>query len=194
MTRELTPNDVASAYALLAVLPFARPIDPALLAALVKTYRAAEVSGSQLHEAASWAAQTQASWPAPAVLIQRVRTQHARNQGHPDETAEEAWGHVRRVMQSGWHGTGLPPHLSARARGAFAAACNPEWSIFWSTALTSEMVSHRSRFVDAYRAGATLDSALLAHEARKRQELIPGFAGAPRALPYDSSNDWKVGL
>lgn len=193
MANPITPQDVASAYALLTVLPFSKPIEASLVAALVHAYRAAEVSGEQLKEAASWAAQTQQAWPAPAVLIQRVRSQETRAKGLPDETAEEAWGHVRRLMQSGWHGAGLPRELSPRARGAFAAACNPEWSTFWGSAMASDMVSHRARFIDAYSSSSSLDRMLLAHEARKRQELIPGFGAAiglaMRPLPYDTSRD-----
>lgn len=192
MPDQLTLDDVGRAYALLSVLPFApRPMEASILAALVQTYRAAGVSGQDLLEAASWAAQTQSAWPAPAIIIQRVKSSRERARGIPDETAEEAWGQVIRAMQSGWHGADLPPQLSPRAKGAFCAALGPTWSGFWANAMSGDMVSHRSRFIDAYGSSSSLDRMLLEHERRKRELLMPvgGSLVAPRPLPYDRSRD-----
>jgi len=185
----LTAGHIVKAYALLAVLPFSKATDPQLIAALLSAYRAAELSGTELLEAAAWAAQTQTAWPAPAVLIQRVRDSRERATHGTIETAEEAWGQVLSTMQGGvpsrWDGYGLPPTLSPRCAGAFLAAFGPSWSAFWGSALSSDMVSHRSRFIDAYRSSSALDKQLLAHEQRKRHDSNPALAGLwqPR-IPY----------
>lgn len=180
----LSSSDVARAYAQLAVLPFAPQLDEGRLAALLAVYRQAGVSALELREAALWAASTQPQWPAPSVLLERIRSSSS---GAPRETAEEAWGQVVRAMQSGWHGQGLPESLSERAQAAFASACGPSWSAFWSSARSEDMVAHRARFVSAYQSGASLDRQLLAHERRKRQEVLPQLLGlaAPPKLPYD---------
>jgi len=180
----LTAGHITKAYALLAVLPYSKAPDPQLVAALVAAYRAAEVTGPEILEAAAWAAQTLPSWPAPATLIQRVRDSRERARGLPVETAEEAWGGIVRTMQGGWHGVGIPETISPRAQAAFCSAFGPSWSAFWGTALSSDMVSHRSRFIDAYRSSSALDKQLLAHELRKRQ-ANPALTGLwqPR-IPY----------
>ena len=187
----LSSSDVARAYAQLAVLPFAPQLDEARLGSLLAVYRAASVTARELAEAALWAASTQPSWPAPAVLLGRIREARERASGAPVETAEEAWGQVVRLMQSGWHGQGLPPRLSPRAQAAFAAACGPSWGAFWATARSEDMVAHRARFVGAYGASTALDRQLLDHERRKRAELLPALLGlaAPAALPYDPRRD-----
>jgi hypothetical protein len=193
----LSPTDVAEAYALLAVLPFARPIDETLLRSLLAVYRAAGLSGQDVREAAAWAAQTLPAWPAPAQLIGRAREVRERQGGAPAETAEEAWGQVVRLMQSGWHGEGLPPRLSERARRAFAAACGPTWGAFWGTARSEDMVAHRARFVSAYQSASTLDRALLDHERRKRDEVVPALlglvAGAPALTQIGRTDDARHG-
>jgi hypothetical protein len=182
----LTAGHIVKAYALLAVLPYSKATDPQLIAALLSAYRAAEVSGTELLEAAAWAAQTQTAWPAPAALIGRVRDARERAQaGGAIQTAEEAWGQVIRTMQNSWSGQGLPPSLSPRAQCAFAAAFGPSWSAFWGTALSSDMVSHRSRFIDAYRSSSALDKQLLAHELRKREDANAALGGMWRPrIPY----------
>lgn len=181
-TNTIEPEEVGRAYALLSMLPYAKPLDAQIAAALVATFRAAGVSGPELLEAAAWAAQTQQAWPAPATLIGRVRDSRERTATGAIETAEEAWGAVRAAMESGWHDSGgkagpFPPTMSPRARGAFLSALGTSWSAFWSAALPEDMISHRSRFVDAYRSSSTLDRQLLEHERVKREAANMAVAG-----------------
>lgn len=89
--------------------------------------------------------------PSPGELIAAARV--------PDGAPlpEEAWGEVRRAIQS--VGPHQEPEWSHPRVGAAVRAALGEWSVWCRSVLTEQLVADRARYVDAYRAIGDRDRA-----------------------------------
>lgn len=122
-------------------------------------------------------------FPRPGVLLRYFDELDA-------PTPEEAWGEVHRAISS-VGSMGMPdwshPRIGLAVRAVFG-----EWSSFCKGALTCEMVSHRVRFIDAYRGIESRDRDRLGFEEAKL--LIVGFPSLEGVegiglLPEDARDD-----
>lgn len=89
--------------------------------------------------------------PSPGQLIEAARV--------PDGAPlpEEAWGEVRRAIQS--VGPHQAPEWSHPRVGAAVRAALGEWSVWCRSVQTDQLVADRARYVDAYRAIGDRDQA-----------------------------------
>lgn len=93
-----------------------------------------------LAAAVSWIRGNKPHPPSPGQLMAELEVD--------DETAEEAWGNVRKEIQRvGYTGT---PELTPLARRAIEAVGGP-WETMCRTLLAGELVALRARFIEAYR-------------------------------------------
>jgi hypothetical protein len=93
-----------------------------------------------LAAAVAWIRADKPHPPTPGALLSSLTVE--------DETAEEAWGQVRKEIQRvGYTGT---PELTPLAKAAIEAVGGP-WETMCRTLLAGELVALRARFLDAYR-------------------------------------------
>lgn len=94
------------------------------------------------------------------------------------ETAEEAWGVVRKeIARVGYTGE---PNLSPEARRAIEAVGGP-WEVMCRTLLSGELVALRARFLEAYRNLGEKDSQVAAlQQADSLLELAAPIANQYR--------------
>jgi len=98
-----------------------------------------------LKAAVAWARSNKPHPPTPGELLALA----AEGDIHADDSASEAWGHVRREM----HNTGADgePDLPEKTMRA-VRACGGDWSIMVRDLKTSEVPALRARFIEAYNA------------------------------------------
>ena len=93
-----------------------------------------------LAAAVAWIRADKPHPPTPGALLDSLTVE--------DETAEEAWGQVRKeIGRVGYTGT---PELTPLARRAIEAVGGP-WETMCRTLMAGELVALRARFLDAYR-------------------------------------------
>jgi hypothetical protein len=93
-----------------------------------------------LAAAVAWIRANKPHPPSPGQLLESL--------GEDEETAEEAWGQVRKEIQRvGYTGT---PELTPLARKSIEAVGGP-WETMCRTLMAGELVALRARFLEAYR-------------------------------------------
>jgi hypothetical protein len=155
----VTPKEILDVLEFLAGAYPAWEITPRV--ASTYTIALADADGESIRVAAlAYMRSGEKFFPPPGALLNHHKVLDA-------PTAEEAWGEVRASIDSGdpnWS----HPRIDRAVRAALGG-----WSTFCRGALTSEMVSHRARFIDAYRGIEDRDHACQLHEDAKA--LIEGF-------------------
>jgi hypothetical protein len=165
----------------------------ALLAMLSEVYPRRVGSGDAQATVGVWSAVLADAPPGP-VLAAAVAWIRA-NKPHPptpgallaglssdDETAEEAWGQVRKEIQRvGYTGT---PELTPLARRAIEAVGGP-WEVMCRTLLAGELVALRARFIEAYRNMGEREEQ---HKSLEAAEQVLRLAG-PLASQYRLSHE-----
>jgi len=122
-----------------------------------------------LAAAIAWSRANKPFPPTPGQLLETCKTQ--------GETAEEAWGSVRKeIGRVGYTGE---PNLSTLARRAIEAVGGP-WEAMCRNLLAGEVVSLRARFLEAYRNIGERDDAVVA--IGQAQDLL--HIAAPIAAQY----------